>query len=174
MAPPFPARANAWTALNLFGVAHVKRRELDTKGLRHRTNRSELPDTCRRRRIAQYQCSRNLGRGLFQQFGPFSAHAIFEVRETRRIASRVRHVLHEARTDRIRNIHEHNWNSPRGLLQCADRDAANAQDYVGSERGKLRGVTAKAVDIATDLTAFDLKIAAALPTQLSEGFVKEF
>ena len=28
--------------------------------------------------------------------------------------------------------------------------------------------------IATDLTAFDLEIATALPTQLSEGFVKEF
>jgi hypothetical protein len=109
MAPPFPARANAWTP-------------------RYRTNRSELPDTCRRRRIAQHERSRNLGRGLFQQFGPFSAHAVFEVRETRRIAPRVRHVLHEARPDRIGNIHEDNWNSPRGLLQCAHRDAANAQD----------------------------------------------
>ena len=86
----------------------------------------------------------------------------------------MRHVLHEARPDRIGNIHEDNWNSPRGLLQCAHRDAANAQDYVGSERGKLRGVTAKAVDIAADLTAFDLKIATALPTQLSKGFVEDF
>jgi hypothetical protein len=86
----------------------------------------------------------------------------------------VRHVLHEARPDRIGNVHEDNWNSARGLLHCAHRYAANAQDYVGSERGKLCGVTAKAVDIATDLTAFDLEIAAALPPQLFKGFLQDY
>jgi hypothetical protein len=60
------------------------------------------------------------------------------------------------------------------LLHCAHRYAANAQDYVGSERGKLCGVTAKAVDIATDLTAFDLEIAAALPPQLFKGFLQDY
>jgi hypothetical protein len=58
-------------------------------------------------------------------------------------------------------------------LQCAHRYAADAQDYVGSERDKLRGVPAKAVDIATDLTAFDPEIAAALPPQLFKGFLKD-
>ena len=87
---------------------------------------------------------------------------------------RVCHVLHEARADRIGNVHEDNRNCTRGLLQCAHRYAANAQDYVGSERGKFRGVTAKAVDVAADLTDFDLKIAAALPPQLFKGFLKDF
>src|SRR5262249_53902817 len=49
---------------------------------------------------------------------------------------------------------------------------ANAQDYVGAERDKLRGVTAKAVYIATDLTAFDLEIAPAFPPQLLKGFLE--
>ena len=36
-------------------------------------------------------------------------------------------------------------------------------DILGDFEGKLCGVTAKAIDIATDLTAFDSEIAAALP-----------
>jgi hypothetical protein len=59
------------------------------------------------------------------------------------------------------------------LLQRAYRYAANAEDYIGSERGKLRGVTAKAVDIAADLTAFNLEIAAGLPPQLFKSFLKD-
>jgi len=82
------------------------------------------------------------------------------------------HVLHETRANRIGNVHEDNWNGVRGLLKCTHRYAANAQDYVGAERDKLRGVTAKAVYIATDLTAFDLEIAPAFPPQLLKGFLE--
>jgi hypothetical protein len=57
-------------------------------------------------------------------------------------------------------------------LKCAHRYAANAQDYVGAERDKLRGVTAKSVHIATDLAAFDLEIAPPFPPQLFKGFLE--
>src|SRR5262249_17591597 len=160
------------TTLNLAGIVNVKRREFDTEGLRHRTNRSKLPDTRRRRRIAKHQRSRNLGRGLLKQFGPFSAHAVLKIREASGIASRVGHVLHETRPNRIGNVHEDNWDGTRGLLKCAHRYAANAQDYVGAEREKLSGLTAKSAHSAHDQAASDLEIAPPFPTQLCKGFLE--
>ena len=107
--------------LDFVGVAHVQRRELNTKGLRYRSNGAELSDASRRGGITKHQGSGHVGRDLLEQFGPFAAHAVFEIREAGDIAARVGHALDEAGTNRIRNVHEHDRDRTRGLLQRRNR-----------------------------------------------------
>ena len=93
--------------LDFVGVAHVHRRELDTKGLRYRSNSRELSDTSRRGGITKHQSSGHVGRDLLEQLGPSAAHAVLEIREASDIAARVGHTFDETSTNRIGNVHEH-------------------------------------------------------------------
>src|SRR5262245_35308132 len=149
--------------LYLAGVAYVHRRKLDTKGLRDRSNCRELSNASRRGGITKHQGSSHVGRDLLEQLGPFTAHAVLEAREACDIAARVRHTFDETSTNRIGNVHEHDRDSARGLLQRRNRYTAYAKDRVRRECDQLRRVAAKAVEIAPDPTGFDLQIAADRP-----------
>ena len=129
--------------LDFVGVAHVIRRELDTKGLRHRSNGAELSNACRSGGVTKHQGSGHVGRDLLEQFGPFAAHAVFEIQEAGDIAAWVRHALYEASTNRIWNIHEHNRDGTSGLLQRRNCHAAYAYDHVRRERDQFRRVAAE-------------------------------
>src|SRR5262249_42638436 len=61
--------------LDFVGVAHVQRRELNTKGLRYRSNCRELSDTSSRGGVTKHQGSGHVGCDLLEQLGPFAAHA---------------------------------------------------------------------------------------------------
>jgi len=72
--------------------------------------------------------------------------------------------LDEASANRIWNVHEHDRDSASGLLQRRTRQTAFAYDHVWRECDQLRRVATKTVEIAPNLTGFDLQIAADLPT----------
>ena len=75
----------------------------------------------------------------------------------------MRHALDDAGTHRISNVHKHDGDSASRMLQPCNRYAAVAKDDVWREGDQLCGVTAKAVEIAANLTVFDLQIAADRP-----------
>jgi hypothetical protein len=75
----------------------------------------------------------------------------------------VRHALDETSTHRIGNVHKHDGDGPSCLLQRRNRYAADAKDDVRCESDQLCRIAAKAVDIAPNLTDFDLQISADRP-----------
>src|SRR5262245_20187809 len=121
--------------LDFVGVGHVPRRELNTKGLRYRSNSRELSDTSRRG-DTKHQGSGHVGRDLLEQLGPFAAYAVLEIREAREIAAWVGHTFDETSTNRIGNVHEHDWDSTRGLLQRRSRQTAYAKDHVRDRKSR--------------------------------------
>src|SRR5262245_47627873 len=149
--------------LDFVGVAHVQRRELNTKGLRYRSNCRELSNAGCRCGITKHQGSGHVGRDLFEQLGPFAAHAVLETREASDVAAWVGHAFDEAGTNRIGNVHEHDRDRTGGLLQRRNRYTAYAKDHIRRECDQLRRVAAKAVEIASNLTDVDLQIAADRP-----------
>ena len=104
-----------------------------------------------------------MGRDLLEQLGPFPAYAVFGRHETGGIAARVGHTFDEASTNRIGDVHEHDRDSTRGLLQRRSRQTAYAKDHVRRECDQLRRVAANAVEISPNLSGFNLQIAADSP-----------
>src|SRR5215510_3278035 len=131
----------------LAGVAYVHRRKLNTKGLRDRSNRRELSNASRRGGITKHQGSGHIGRDLLEQLGPLAAHAVLKIREACDITAWMGHTFDETSTNRIGNVHEHDWNSPGGLLQRRDRHAC-AKDHVRRECDQVRCIAANAVEIS--------------------------
>ena len=90
--------------LDFVGVAHVRRRELNTKGLRDRSNSRELSDASRGSGVTKHQGSGHVGRDLLEQLGPFAAHAVLEIREAGDIGAWVGHTFDDTSTNRIGNV----------------------------------------------------------------------
>jgi hypothetical protein len=126
----------------------------------------------RRSGIAKHRYTRHAGRNLLEQFHPLSAHAVFEIREPGGIASRPRQAFDQAGTDRVGNIHEHDWDRAGRPLQGSHGRAANGQDRVRRERNQFRSVLAKAVGIATGQANVDLQVSVDRPAQLMETLLE--
>src|SRR5215510_6549564 len=98
----------------LAGVAYVHRRKLNTKGLRDRSNCRELSNASRRGGNTKHQGSGHVGRDLLEQLGPLAAHAVLKIREACDVTAWMGHTFDETSTNRIGNVHEHDWNSTGG------------------------------------------------------------
>src|SRR5215471_20514644 len=86
----------------------------------------------------------------------------------------MRHTLYEASANWVWNVHEHNWDGTSGLLQRCNRHAAHTHNYVRRERDQFRRVASKVVEIAPNVSNFNLEIAADRPPQLLKGLRKDF
>ena len=151
---------------DFISVTHIQRRELDPKGLRHRSNSAELPNASRSSGVSKHQRSCQVRSNLLEQLSPFSTHAVFEIQEAGDIAAWVGHALYEAGTNRIWDIHEYNRDGASGLLQRRNCHTAYTYNYVRRERNQFRRVAAKVVVVAPKVPSFNLEIAANRPAQL--------
>src|SRR5262252_6555927 len=90
----------------------------------------------------------------------------------------MRHILYEASTDWVWNIHEHNRNGTSGLLQRRNCHTADAHDDVWRQRDQFCRIASQVVEIAPNVATFDLEIVANRPTQplkrLRKGFASRF
>ena len=86
----------------------------------------------------------------------------------------MRHPLHEASANWVWNVHEHNRDGTSGLLQRRNCHSADAHDDVRRERDQFRRVASKVVEIAPNISSFNLQIVANRPTQLLERLRKNF
>ena len=86
----------------------------------------------------------------------------------------MRHALYEAGAYRIWNVHENNRDGTSGLLQRCNCNTADTHNDVGLERDQFRRVASKVVEIAPNVSNFNLEIAADRPTQLLKGLRKDF
>src|SRR5262249_39003774 len=93
-----------YAPLDLVGVAHAHRSEINPQRLRYSLDCTELAKARRHGGIPKHRHTSYVRRDLFEQFHPFSAHAVFEIRETGNVASRARKALDEACAHRIGNI----------------------------------------------------------------------
>src|SRR5664280_699343 len=85
-----PAREGRDVALDLTGIAHVKRAYLQPERRRYRLNGGELADPLGCYGIAQDRYSRHARRDLLEQLQPFRAHAVFVIGKTGGVAARPR------------------------------------------------------------------------------------
>src|SRR5262249_60301414 len=77
--------------LDFISVTHIQRRELDPKGLRHRSNSAELPNASRSSGVSKNQPACQVRSNFLEQFSPFSNHAVFEIQEAGSFAPCVGH-----------------------------------------------------------------------------------
>src|SRR3954471_21501076 len=100
--PPFGERAKAATARSISPGSHADRVDLHPVRWRRGLNDAELAGAGRYGRIAKDGDARHVWRDLFEQLEPFSADAVFEVHEARRVAASPRQGLDVAGADRGR------------------------------------------------------------------------
>src|SRR5215471_12236064 len=97
------------SALNLGGVAQVDRNHLNPERWCHSLGSGPLTDPSADGGVANngYSCH---GRyDLFKQFQPFRADPIIKQREARGIAARPSQAVDKTCTNRIRHMHEDDW-----------------------------------------------------------------
>src|SRR5262249_47187244 len=76
------------------------------------------------------------------------------------------HTLYEASANRVGSVHEYDRDGASPLLHRRNRHAADAYDDVWRKRDQLRSVARQMVEIASNVSDFDLEIVANRPTQL--------
>ena len=121
------------SALN-FVAAYVCRRKLDPERMGHRLNCPELAKTRWPSGVANHYSTGHEGRDLLEQLHPFPAHDEFETREAGGIAAGPRQTLHKAGSDRVGDVHEHNWDGASCLLQQREVYTAICNDHIRLRR----------------------------------------
>src|SRR5215471_14633076 len=84
------------------------------------------------------------------------------------VGARSRQALDPAAADRIDRRHEHNRHGAACLLQRAHDRAGRSQDDIRRERDQLRGVSAKAIEIAGAPAILDPHVTADTPAQFGQ------
>src|SRR5262249_24363623 len=144
-------------ALDLAGVAHIDRAQLDCERRRHGLKCAPEANPGRYGGLANDSYSRHAWRNLFEQLQPFRANAVFIRGKTGGVATRPRQTFDEARANRIGACRAAQWPDPR---------TARGEDYVWRKRDQFRGVFASVILIACRPARVDLNVVADGPSQL--------
>ena len=89
-------RGNA--SINLTGLTHGYRSQLDPKGRRDGLDSPQLADAGGKGSISKDRCARDVGCNLLEQREPFAAEAVFEDGEPSGVGTRSREVRNKAPT----------------------------------------------------------------------------
>src|SRR5829696_3594018 len=103
------AREGYYVTLDLAGVAHVDRADIQTKRRGYGLDCAELADPGGYGSIAKDRSARHTRRDLFNQFQPFPGQSIFELNEARGVAARPRQAIDKASTTWISHECKHDW-----------------------------------------------------------------
>ena len=147
--PPFDARTDCVTARSMSpGSRRSTGVHLHSERRRHRLDGAQLADHSGDGGITQDGNASHLRRDLLEQFQPFPACSVLEIRKTGEVAPWPCQARGEAAADRVNDTHEHDRQVAGRLLQRPCADAAMRDDDVRCEVNQFRRVAAKAVRIA--------------------------
>ena len=110
--------------------------------------------------IAKDRHSRHAWRDLLEQFEPFPAHAVFELRKAGGVAARPRQAVDEAGGDRIDDDAANTIGTVRVACSNGPTVEVPGQDDVRRERDQFRRVFANGVGIARGPAIVDPHVAA--------------
>src|SRR5215471_1376958 len=157
------AREGRKSALDLAGIEHVDRAQLNTEGRRHGLERAPLTGPRGYGGIPNDGRPRDARRDLFEQFQPLRADTVFECGKTGDVAARPRQALDEPGAHWIRSLREYDRHGPGRLQQRRYDRASTSQDDVRRERGQFRRVPTNALGIARAPANVDPQVAAVGP-----------
>jgi hypothetical protein len=140
----WPAREGGHGALDLAGVAHPDRADLNSERRRYGLDRAKLAGSCGRSWVSHDCCSGHTRSNLFEQLQPLPAQAVFELHKSGGVTAWAREIVDEAAADRVGDDHEYDGHGVRHFQQGPERHAAVRDDDVRRERGEVGGVLANA------------------------------
>src|SRR5262245_15042484 len=159
-------------ALNLPGIAHVDRAQLNPKRRRDLLNDGKLTDPGAHSGISEHRCSCHAWRDLFEQFDPFSAQAVLEQRKSSDVAARLRQALDVSDSNRVDDTDEHNRHGAASLLQCSRDGARRGENDLGRKRDKFCRVSATALGIERAPTNVDPCVAPDRPAPFLKSLME--
>src|SRR5215510_12348149 len=163
------ARERGHGALDFSSIAYAEGAQFHPQRRRHGLDGTPRAEPGGYGGIANDRRSRHVGRDLFEQLQPFTAHSVFLICEPGRVAAGTCQAFNEAGPNRIRGQRKHDRYGASRLQQRRYDRAPSSQDDVRRERDQFRRVSAKEFGIARAPTILDPDVAADGPTQLLQA-----
>jgi len=145
---------------------HVDGSDIEPSQRCHRLDDRELADTSRDGWISEYSYACHTRSYLFEQLQPLCAQAIFELKKTSDISTRLRQTFDETGADWIDDLIENDRCGRRRLQQWLDRRIPGRNDHIRRERDQLLSVSTNCRGIASSPLCFKLQVPPFNPTQL--------
>src|SRR5262249_26993700 len=152
-------------ALDLTSISNIDRMYFYSDCRCRVLDRSEKTNPHCRNRISNDRCSVRPRRDFFQKLQKFAAKAVFERGETRSIATRPRHAIDQASTDRVSDQHEHDRYAIRCLQQRSQWGSPICQNDIRRKCDQFRRVFPSVRRITAAPSIVDLQIAAVGPAE---------
>ncbi len=103
-------------ALDLWRITYVDKDQFHPERGRHALDGAQLAERGGYRGVPKHRRPRHTGRDVSDQLQPFHADAELEQYKSGSVAARPRQGRHEAGTDRVSGLREHDWHGAGRLL----------------------------------------------------------